>query len=115
MKGVLHIKSKEFALSIIRLYSELTEKKEYIMSKQLLRSGTSIGANIAESEFAQSKPDFIVKRSIALKEVAETIYWLELLHDSEFISSENYALLLTQSQSILKMLTSGLKTLKNNI
>jgi len=83
--------SIKFALRIIKLYKYLVEeKKEYIMSKQVYRSGTSIGANIAESKTAQSDADFINKLSIALKEANETKYWLVLLHESETISDEEY-------------------------
>ena len=79
-------KSKAFALRVIRLYKYLCdEKKEYILSKQLMRSGTSIGANIAEAFYGQSEADFISKLSIAQKETGETMYWLELLHKSDFL------------------------------
>ncbi len=88
-------------------------KHEYILSKQLLRSGTSIGANIAESEYAQSKADFISKLSIALKEAAETKYWLELLQDSGYLSVYETESIITDCVSIIKMLTSILKTLKS--
>ena len=78
--------SKAFALRVIKLYKFLREeKKEYVMSKQILRSGISIGANIRESIYAQSRADFISKMSIALKESSETEYWLELLHESDYI------------------------------
>ena len=81
----------KFALRIIKLYKYLTEeKKEFIMSKQIYRSGTSIGANVAESKTAQSDADFVSKLSIALKEANETKYWLVLLHESETISDKEY-------------------------
>jgi four helix bundle protein len=83
-ESVLKTKSYQFALEIISTYKELTLKKEYILSKQLLRSGTSIGANIREANNAQSKADFIHKLSISLKESDETDYWLDLLKDSSF-------------------------------
>jgi four helix bundle protein len=79
-------KSFDFAIRIVNLYKYLLRQKEYVMSKQLLSSGTSIGANIRESQSAESKADFIHKFSISLKEVDETIYWLELLNRTEFIS-----------------------------
>ena len=83
--------SKKFALRIIKLYKYLeNDKKEFVMSKQVYRSGTSIGANIAESKNAQSKADFISKLTIALKEADETQYWLELLYDSDTISIEEF-------------------------
>ena len=82
-------KSFQFALNIVKLYKHLTEeKREYIMSKQLLRSGTSIGANIREAQNAQSKADFIHKLSISQKECDETLYWLELLHKSGFLEEK---------------------------
>ena len=90
-ENVIYKLSKKFALRIIKLYKYLfEEKKEYIMSKQLYRSGTSIGANIAESKTAQSDADFINKLSIALKEANETKYWLILLHESDILSDEEF-------------------------
>ena len=90
-KNTISKLSKRFALRIIKLYKFLLEEKhEYIMSKQVYRSGTSIGANIAESRNAQSRADFINKLSIALKEADETKYWLELLHESETISDKQF-------------------------
>ena len=89
--NVMEELSIKFALRIIKLYKYLIEEKnEYVMSKQVYRSGTSIGANIAESKTAQSDADFVSKLSIALKEVNETKYWLVLLHESETISDEEY-------------------------
>ena len=90
-KNTISRLSKSFALRVIKLYKYLLEEKhEYIMSKQVYRSGTSIGANIAESRNAQSKADFINKLSIALKEADETMYWLELLHESENIDNKQF-------------------------
>ena len=84
-------KSKTFAIRIVRLYQYLcSEKKEFVLSKQLLRSGTSIGANLAESECAISKKDFLAKIYIALKECAETLYWLELLRETDYLSVSEY-------------------------
>ena len=89
--NVMEELSIKFALRIIKLYKYLIEEKnEYVMSKQVYRSGTSIGANIAESKTAQSDADFVSKLSIALKEANETKYWLVLLHESETISDEEY-------------------------
>ena len=79
-------KSFQFAIAIVSAYKQIVEKKEFVLSKQLLRSGTSIGASISESEFAISKPDFINKFHISLKEANETRYWLELLFHSQFIT-----------------------------
>ncbi len=85
------IDSKSFAIRIIRLYKYLLDmKKEFVLSKQILRSGTSIGANISESVFAQSRMDFVSKMSISLKEASETKYWLDLLYETEYISQEQY-------------------------
>ena len=89
--NVIYTLSKKFALRIIRLYSYLVnEKKEYVMSKQLYRCGTSVGANIAESLFAQSDADYISKLKIALKEASETKYWLELLFESGYLSQAEF-------------------------
>lgn len=83
--------SKEFAIRIVNLYKYLkNDKQEYVMSKQILRSGTSIGANIYEGKYAQSKPDFITKMSIALKESNETSFWLEILNKTEYITEKEY-------------------------
>lgn len=111
-ESVLKTKSYQFALDIISTYKELTLKKEYILSKQLLRSGTSIGANIREANNAQSKADFIHKLSISLKESDETDYWLELLNDSNYISLLDFKKLSNQNTDLNRMLTSSIKTLK---
>jgi len=109
-------KSFQFALKIVQLYKFLTEeKREYIMSKQLLRSGTSIGANIREGQNAQSKPDFIHKFSIAQKECDETLYWLELLHQSDFLEDMKFNSIHSDANEILKMLRSSILTTKQNI
>ena len=90
-KGPLLQKSKQFAVRIIRFYNFLQkEKNEYVMSKQILRSGTSIGANARESNNAQSSADFINKLSIALKEADETAYWLEILHEGDIIDQQQF-------------------------
>lgn len=90
-KNILKDKSFEFAVRTYKLYKYLTEtKKEYILSKQLLRSGTSIGANVREAYNASSRPDFVNKLSIAQKEADETIYWLELLHEVDLLSKEEF-------------------------
>ena len=99
-------KSEAFALKIIDLYSYLTEiKKEYVMSKQLLRSATSIGANIVESEYAESKADFIHKLTISQKEAGESLYWLRLLGKKSFIDSNLYESLYNECEEILRILT----------
>ena len=110
---MLKEKGKTFALRIIRLYKYLCdEQKEYIMSRQILRSGTSIGANIAEAFYGQSESDFISKLSIAQKEASETIYWLELLHESGYIKHNHYESIYSDAEEIIKLLTSSIKTVK---
>lgn len=105
--------SKVFALRIIETYKVLCDQRhEYVMSKQLLRSGTSIGANVTEAHYAQSRPDFISKMSIALKEAAETTYWLELLNGSGYLSDYEHSEAYNSCLSILKMLTAIVKNTK---
>lgn len=108
-------KSKIFAIRIIRLYQHLCkEKSEYILSKQLLRSGTSIGANIREGLSGQSKADFIAKLSISLKEASESQYWLELLYETDYLPSEEYRSILNDCKELIALLVSILKTSKAN-
>lgn len=112
-KGAIHVKSKGFAVRIIRLVQFLQkEKKEYVLSQQLLKSGTSIGANVSESVYAQSKADFISKMSIALKEASETEYWIDLLEETEYVKFEQIADLKSELEELLKLLTSIIKTSK---
>lgn len=109
-------KSKKFSVRIINLYKYLCDKKnEYVLSKQILRSGTSIGANIAESECAISKKDFLSKIYIALKESAETLYWLDLLYETEYITDSQYESLYADCEEIKKMLSSTTKTINSTI
>ena len=104
-----------FALRIIKLCKYLNKQhSEYVLSKQGLRSGTSIGAQIREAKFAQSRADFVNKASIALKEANETIYWLELLHDSEYINDKMFASIQNDAEEILSILVKIVKTTKNN-
>lgn len=111
--NIIKNKSYDFALRIIKLYQFLNDKKqEYVMSKQLLRSGTSIGANIRESEHAESKADFIHKMSIALKEANESDYWIDLLHHSGYINKTQYESLSKDMIEILKLLISIVKSSK---
>lgn len=111
--NVIKEKSKKFAVRIINLFKYLRdEKKEFVLSKQILRSGTSIGANVRESEHAQSNDDFIHKNNIALKEANETEYWLELLYETEFITEEQYQSIRADCSEICKILISIIKTLK---
>ena len=108
-------KSKIVAVRIVRLYQYLcSEKKEFVLSKQLLRSGTSIGANLAESECAISKKDFISKVYIALKECAETLYWLELLYETGYLNLTEYHSIRSDCDQLRKMLSSTTKTLSES-
>ena len=114
-ENLLKIKSKAFAVRIINLYKFLlNEKKENVISKQLLRSGTSVGANIHEAEFAESKSDFIHKLAISQKEINESIFWLELLFETEFISSLEFKSLSMDAIEIIKLITASIKTAKAN-
>ena len=111
----LQRKSKAFAVRIIKMYQYLCEeKKEYVLSKQVLRSGTSIGANIREAKRAQSTPDFYAKLFISLKEAEETEYWLELLVETDYITKEIFNSIYTDCEEIIKMLVSSTKTLKES-
>ena len=111
--NVIVQKSYQFALHIIKLYSFLCkERQEYVMSKQLLRSGTAIGALISESKFAQSNADFINKMYIALKEANETKYWINLLHDSEFIPEKTFDFIIPKIDDIISILVAIVKTSK---
>ena len=114
--SILHAKSKDFALRIIRFYRFLTEeKREFVLSKQLLRSGTSIGANVRESYSAESQADFIHKLSIALKEADESAYWLELLVESETIEAVMFDSLYNDLKEVSSMLAASIKTARSNI
>lgn len=114
MDNVIENKSFQFAIRIVRLYKFLCEeKKEYILSKQLLRAGTSIGANVTESQQAQSKPDFVSKISIALKEASETKYWIKLLGATEYLSENQTKFILDDCVEIEKILVTILKSAKN--
>lgn len=113
MENVIEIKSFDFAVRIINLYKYLTAiKKEYVLSKQLLRSGTSVGANVAEAEQAQSRPDFVSKMNIALKETSETKYWIKLLKATDFLSEKESSSLLSDCVELEKLLVSIIKSSK---
>ena len=104
-------KSMAFSIRIVHLYRYLTdEHKEYILSKQILRSGTSIGANIAEAIYGSSRKDFVAKLQIALKECAETLYWLELLHNCDYLSQQMYQSMLHDCEELRKILVSSVKS-----
>ena len=112
MSGVLEEKSLKFAIRIVNLYKYLIdEKKEFVMSKQVLRSGTSIGANIAEAQYAQSKADFLTKMHISLKESSETKFWLKLLYSTSYIN-DSHTSIMNDCDELLKILTSTCKTTK---
>lgn len=111
--NIIVTKSKSFALRIIKMYKYLCdEKKEFVLSKQVLRSGTSIGANIREGVRGQSKPDFYAKLNISLKEAEETQYWLELLYESDFIPEKEYRQIYDECDEIIRILVSITKTQK---
>ena len=111
MASIVKDKSKQFAVRMVKLYQYLSkEKQEYVMSKQLLRSGTSIGANVYEALQGQSKADFIAKMSIALKEASETEYWLEILQETDYLSVEEYESIRRDCSEVIKLLTSIVKT-----
>ncbi|WP_295991619.1 four helix bundle protein [uncultured Alistipes sp.] len=108
-------KSKRFAVRIVKCCRFLqAERQEYVLSKQLMRSGTSIGANIAESVHAQSRRDFVSKINIALKEAGETRYWLEILYESELISKEMFDSLSADCDELARILASTVRTIKQN-
>lgn len=109
-------KSKAFALRIIRLYQYLkNEKSEYVLSKQLLRSGTSIGANVKEAIRGQSRADFYAKLNISLKEASETEYWLELLHESGYVEEKAFKSIYADCQELIKLLVAITKTQKGEL
>ena len=113
---ILQTKSKAFAVRIIKMYQFLCEeKREYVLSKQVLRSGTSIGANIREAKRGQSKPDFYAKLLISLKEAEETEYWLELLFETDFITKEMFDSIYTDCEELIKILVATTKTIKDKI
>lgn len=113
--NIIVCKSKEFALRIIRLCRYLCDdKKEFVLSKQLLRSGTSIGANVKEAIRGQSKADFGAKMNIALKEASESEYWIELLGESDYLSMSETESILNDCRELISLLTSIVKTTFNN-
>ena len=113
--SLLHAKSYAFALRVVRMARFLREEQqEFILSKQVLRSGTAIGALVRESEFAQSGADFINKLSIALKEANETDYWLCLLRDSDYIEEQAFSSMEDDCGELIALLISSIKTVKNN-
>ena len=110
-KNIVKEKSFDFAIRIVKLYKYLMEeKKEFVLSKQILRSGTSVGANINEAQQAQSKKDFLMKMNIALKECTETKYWIELLSATDYINQEQKDSIIKDCVELEKLLTSIVKT-----
>lgn len=115
-ENIVKNKSRLFALRIIRLYKYLNdEKKEYVLSKQLLRSGTSIGANIVEAHNAMNKKEFLSKMNISLKEAAETEYWLDLLKESEYIRANEFESINADCEEIKKLLVSIIKSTNKSL
>ena len=114
--NVVYDKSFQFAIRIVKLYRFLTDnKREFVLSKQLLRSGTAIGALVREGVHAQSRPDFLNKMNIALKEAYETEYWISLLHDTGYLSDEMYHSVRKDSVELIKLLSSTVKTMKDSL
>lgn len=111
--NIIKNKSLDFAIRIVRLYKHISETNhEYVLSKQLLKSGTSIGANVREAIGGQSKEDFIAKMHIALKEVYETEYWLELLYNTDYLTKKEFESIFTDCRELTNILASILKTMK---
>ena len=115
MENVVVVKSKAFAIRIVNLYKYLRfDKKEYVLSQQVLKSGTSIGANVHEAIRGQSAADFAAKMNISLKEASETEYWLELLRDTNYLTKEEAESILSDCVELIKILVSITKTIKIN-
>lgn len=113
-ENIVKNKSFVFAIRVVKLYQFLCEqKKEFVLSKQLLRSGTSVGAMIREAEHAESKNDFKHKMGIAQKEINETLYWLELLEQTDYLTKEQFESIYADATEIIKLITAIIKTAKN--
>ena len=113
MDNTIEIKSFQFAIRIVKLCKHIQDtKKEYTLTKQLLRSGTSVGANVAESQQAQSRPDFIAKLSIALKEAVESNYWLRLMYATEYLAEKEYSSVIADCKELEKLLTAIIRSAK---
>lgn len=112
-RNIVADKSKAFSVRIVNMCALLRrERQELVLSKQLLRSGTSVGANISEAIYAQSRADFVAKMQIALKEVSESGYWIDLLHKTNYLSDREYRSIFSDQQELIKMLTSIVKHAK---
>ncbi len=113
--SIAYVKSRQFAISVISLYRHLSEERhEFIMSRQVLRSGTSIGANLAEARRAISRAEFLSKIYISLKECSETDYWLDILHETNFISDVEYIRLHNACEEIIRILTATTRTMSED-
>ena len=113
--NLIVLRSRDFAIRIIRLYQYLqNDKREFIIAKQLLKSGTSIGANVKEAVRGQSKADFAAKMNIALKEASETEYWIDILHETDYINEKEFVSINKDLKEISKLLTSIVKTSLND-
>ncbi|OQA07130.1 MAG: hypothetical protein BWY67_01797 [Bacteroidetes bacterium ADurb.Bin397] len=110
--SIIVTKSYSFAIDVVMLYKKLVEQKEFILSKQLLRCGTSIGANVNEAISAESKKDFVHKLGIALKEARETVYWLKLLKDSNYLIQDAFEMNISKCSELIKILSSIILTTK---
>jgi four helix bundle protein len=115
-ENIVKIKSFTFAIRMVKLYHHLTEtKREFILSKQILRSGTSVGAMVREAEHAETKIDFKHKMAIAQKEINETIYWLELLNATDYLTNDEFESLNKDAIEIIKLITTIIKSTKQNL
>lgn len=115
-ENIVKNKSFAFAVRVVNCYKWLcAEKKEYVLSKQLLRSGTSVGAMVREAEHAETKKDFIHKMAIAQKEINESLYWLELLRETDYLEQPTFVTLEQDATEILKLITAIIKSTKQNI
>lgn len=115
-ENINQVKSKRFAIRVIRMYQYLIkEKHEFILSRQILRSGTSIGANIAEANCAISKKEFLSKMYIAFKECVETLYWLDLLYETDYLSSAMYSSMKQDCEELYRLLSAVTKTLRSSV
>lgn len=115
-ENIIKSKSFLFAIRVVNLYKHLCEsKKEFVLSKQLLRCGTSVGAMVRESEHSESRADFIHKLAIAQKEINETIYWIELLHETEYLTDTEFNSILSDANELIKLLTSIIKSSKRAV
>ncbi len=113
--SIVDMKARAFALRIVKLYRLLKSMRDSVIARQVLRSGTSIGANVAEGRFAQSRADFVSKYSISLKEAAETLFWLEILRDGGFLPADSaFCSLYAECEELIRLLTASLRTAQRN-